>query len=236
MKGTPIAPRWGGLSPFGRTMVKEANRIGMILDLSHTAPATASEVLSLSLSPPIFSHSNARGVLNVVRNLPDSILCRIGQYSTSKSIKICHNLDGEGGRGWGNNTGESQKEIRSGDAIISLNFSPDFISTTPADIEDLADHADYIGRLAGRDMISIGSDFDGIARVPEGLDDVSKYPHLIAALISRGWSDSEIIGLTSENFLRVWGKVEKAAYQLRQEAPETEIFDLRTDMKRRDHY
>lgn len=216
-------------------MIKEANRIGMILDLSHTAPSTASEVLSLSLSPPIFSHSNARGVLNVVRNLPDTVLRRIGKYSTSRSVE-CDFDGGEAGQGWGNNTGESQKVIKSGDAIVSLNFSPDFISIGKADIEKLADHADYIGKLAGRDHIAIGSDFDGIARVPDGLEDVSKYPHLIAALISRGWSDSEIIGLTSENFLRVWGKVEKVAYQLRHEAPETEIFNLRTDMKRVDHY
>lgn len=122
----------------------------------------------------------------------------------------------------------------------------------------MIDHADYIGCLAGREHIGIGSDFDGIPTVPEGLEDVSKYPFLIAELISRGWSDHEIAGLTggespvylplirdyqskamvAENMLRVMSKVEAVAAKLQAAGalPETEIFSGRTDMQRRDHF
>lgn len=110
MQGTPIAPRWGGLSPFGRVAVKEMNRLGMIVDISHTAPSTASDVLTLSLAPPIFSHSNARGVHAAVRNVPDSILRRIGRIGNESKGKIDLSKDGEHGRGWGNETGEAERE------------------------------------------------------------------------------------------------------------------------------
>ncbi|KAM0756415.1 hypothetical protein T439DRAFT_321112 [Meredithblackwellia eburnea MCA 4105] len=238
-----LKPRWGGLSPFGKTAIKEMNRLGMIIDLSHTDPSTASDALSLSLSPPIFSHSNARGVHSAVRNVPDSILRRIGKTSSSPVLgRSVMNADGEGGLGWGNDTGEADKPVPSGDSIIMLNFSPDFISewsggepgSVRANVSLVADHADYIGQLAGREHVGIGSDFDGIARVPEGLEDTSKYPSLIAELIKRGWTDSEIAGLTSGNILRIIEKTEQVAWKLRNEIPETEIFEGRTDMVRRE--
>ena len=98
-----------------------------MLDISHTSPSTASDALTHSLSPPIFSHSNARGVHPAVRNIPDSILRRIG--ATSSSLRRSSpRLDGEGGRGWGNDTAEAEKEVPSGDALISLNYSPAFVS------------------------------------------------------------------------------------------------------------
>ncbi|KAK4703372.1 membrane dipeptidase, partial [Phenoliferia sp. Uapishka_3] len=266
-QGAPLKPRWGGLSSFGKTAVKEMNRLGMMLDLSHTDPSTASDALTLSLSPPIFSHSNARGVHAAVRNVPDSILRRIGATSNRSH---CHRkhladassaLDGEGGLGWGNDTDEATKPVPSGrqklfiqlllrasslfittlgDSLIMLNFSPGFVSEwddgspggVRANVSSVADHADYIGRLAGREHVGIGSDFDGIANVPEGLEDASKYPALIAELITRGWSDLEIKGLTGGNFLRIIEKVERVAHKLRHALPETEIFEGRTDMQK----
>ncbi|KAL8283204.1 hypothetical protein RQP46_005982 [Phenoliferia psychrophenolica] len=219
-----------------------------ILDLSHTDPSTASDALTHSLSPPIFSHSNARGVHNAVRNVPDSILRRIGATSKKghcgggslRSVDV--SLDGEGGKGWGSDSGEATKPVPSGDSIIMLNFSPGFVSEwddgseggVRADVAHVADHADYIGRLAGREHVGVGSDFDGIANVPEGLEDASKYPALIAELIARGWTDSEIAGLTGGNILRIIEKVEAVAYKLRHEPPVTDIFDGRTDMQRRE--
>lgn len=122
-----------------------------------------------------------------------------------------------------------------------LNFSPDFISEwgedgTRANISSLADHADYIGKLAGRQHVGIGSDYDGIAKTPEGLEDASKYPELLAELIRRGWSDEEIRGVAGANLLRVLEKVERVARSQRDVKPFTEIFEGRDDMKKRDHF
>lgn len=122
-----------------------------------------------------------------------------------------------------------------------LNFSPDFISEwgedgPRANISSLADHADYIGKLAGRQHVGIGSDYDGIAKTPEGLEDASKYPELLAKLIRRGWSDEEIRGVAGANLLRVLEKVERVARSQRDVKPFTEIFEGRGDMKKRDHF
>lgn len=176
----PLSTRWDGLSTFGRAFVREANRLGVAIDVSHTHPKTASDVLSLSAAPPIFSHSNARGVHNVVRNVPDAILRRIGSMDPARRGKFNLSEDGERGEGWGADTGEADKVVPAGDAIVMLNFSPGFVSEYPggegrrADVQAMADHADYIGRLAGREHVGIGSDFDGIEAVPEGLEDVAR--------------------------------------------------------------
>ncbi|KAI5481439.1 glycerone kinase [Pseudohyphozyma bogoriensis] len=260
MQGVPIAPRWGGLSPFGRVAIEEMNRLGMvsreplfrtpyslshsipflkIVDISHTHPATASQALSLSLAPPIFSHSNARGLHPVVRNVPDTILRRIGAINKSRA-PYDPEEDGEGGKGWGSDTDEATKEIPSGDTIIMLNFAPQFISEWDdgtglrANISLLADHADYIGKLAGREHVGIGSDYDGIGSTPEGLEDVSKYPGLVAELIARGWTDAEISGLVSGNILRILEKVEAVAHKQRHEAPKTVNFEGRDDLVKRE--
>lgn len=131
--------------------------------------------------------------------------------------------------------------IPSGDALIMLNFSPDFISEwgeegPRANISSLADHADYIGKLAGRQHVGIGSDYDGIAKTPLGLEDASKYPDLLAELIRRGWSDEEVRGVAGGNLFRVLEKVEKVARSQGKVKPFTSIFDGRDDMKRRDHF
>lgn len=210
---------------------------GMIVDLSHTSPSTASQSLSLSLAPPIFSHSNARGVHGAVRNIPDTILRRIGQLK-SAAMQYDSTQDGEQGLGWGNDTDEATKDIPSGDTIVMLNFSPTFVSEwddgtgVRADVIRMADHAQYIGELAGREHVGIGSDFDGIPSTPKGLEDVSQYPNLIEELIKRGWSDSEIAGLASENILRIIDQVERVARKLQEggAVPQTGVFAGRDDL------
>ncbi|GAA5872289.1 hypothetical protein JCM3774_003335 [Rhodotorula dairenensis] len=236
----PLAPRWNGLSPFGRTAIREMNRLGMMVDLSHTSPQTASDALTHSRAPVIFSHSNARGVHSHSRNIPDSILRRIGALDPKRRRTFNLTDDGEQGRGWGAETGEVDRPIPAGDVLIMLNFSPTFVSEWSdgsglrANVSLMADHADYIGRLAGREHIGIGSDFDGIEDVPEGLEDVSKYPNLIAELLRRGWSDKEIMGLTSGNLLRVVEKVEAVARKHRGDKPSYEVFSGRTDLVKHD--
>ncbi|GAA6039029.1 hypothetical protein JCM8097_000161 [Rhodosporidiobolus ruineniae] len=230
--GSPVSPIWNGLSSFGRAAVGEMNRLGMLVDVSHTHPKTASDALSLSEAPVIFSHSNARGVHDVVRNVPDAILRRIGNIDERRRGTFNLSEDGEQGKGWGADNGEVDKEIPGGDTIIMLNFSPDFISEPAqrANVSLMADHADYIGRLAGREHVGIGSDFDGIGKTPEGLEDVSTYPNLVAELIKRGWSDKEIMGLTSGNILRILTKAEAVAHRLKHRQTATDIFKGRTDL------
>ncbi|SCV68029.1 BQ2448_150 [Microbotryum intermedium] len=239
MQGTPIEPRWNGLSEFGNKAIWEMNRLGMMVDLSHPSPDTASQALSLSQSPLIFSHSNARGVHPVVRNVPDTILRRIGKLSMPNH-RFDFAQDGEQGQGWGNETNAVDLPIPGGDVLIMLNFSPEFISETSdgkgprANIKLLADHADYIGRLAGRSHVGIGSDFDGIVSVPIDLPDVSYYPDLIADLIKRGWSDGQ--GLASENLLRVLEGVEHVKDQMKRVEPENAIFEGRNDLPGRGRF
>ncbi|GAA5972202.1 hypothetical protein JCM11641_002356 [Rhodosporidiobolus odoratus] len=230
--GKPVSQRWDGLSPFGKVAVKEMNRLGMMVDVSHTHPKSASDALTLSEAPVIFSHSNARGVHDVVRNVPDSILRRIGNLDPTRRGKFNLSEDGEHGQGWGADTHEIDREIPGGDAIVMLNFSPPFVTEGKADVRAMADHADYIGRLAGRQHVGIGSDFDGIESTPEGLEDVSTYPNLIAELIRRGWSDKEIRGLASENILRILDKVEAVTRKLKHVKPYTDVFAGRSDLQK----
>ncbi|GAA5898726.1 hypothetical protein JCM6882_000908 [Rhodosporidiobolus microsporus] len=242
MQGQDFPVRWNGLSPFGHAAVAEMNRLGMMVDVSHTHPKSASDALTASKAPVIFSHSNARGVHDVVRNVPDSILRRIGNLDPSRKGSYNLSEDGEKGQGWGAEMGEDERDIPGGDAIVMLNFNPGFVSEFEdgsgrgrrADVSAMADHADYIGKLAGREHVGIGSDFDGIGSVPEGLEDVSTYPNLIAELIKRGWSDKEILGLTSGNILRILDKVEAVSRSLKHVQPRTDVFEGRTDLVKHD--
>lgn len=148
-----------------------------MLDVSHTSPSTASDALTHSLSPPIFSHSNARGIHAAVRNIPDSILRRIG--ATSNSLRSSsRSFDGEGGLGWGNDTGEAEKDVPSGDALISLNFSPAFVS----EWDDGSGTRATIALLAGA-FGSLSSCFQRLMRDPQ-----------IMRIILGSWRDESTLG------------------------------------------
>lgn len=226
----PLQPRNNGLTPFGEEVVREMNRLGMLIDLSHAAPSTMARTLRISEAPVIFSHSSAKGLCNVPRNVPDDILrelprnggvvmvtfvssfinCEVGKVLQPAMAEI-------GLRARAAATPEDAAKIRAeGYAAIKL-------PTTT--IAMVADHIEYIRNVAGVDHVGIGGDFDGNDWWPEGLDDVSTYPQLFAELIRRGWSDQDLKKLAGENVLRAWAKTEAVAAKLQRERkPSTVIY------------
>ncbi|KAG5638792.1 hypothetical protein H0H81_010021 [Sphagnurus paluster] len=200
-----IIPFHGGLSALGQTLIDEMNRLGVLVDLSHTSDATAAQALAHSKAPVIWSHSSARAIHDVPRNVPDYILRMIG-------------------------TGEDQK-----DAVVMVNFAPFFIAPPgKANIEAVADHIVHIALIAGKEHVGLGSDYDGIGTVPEGLEDVSKYPALIAELYKRGWNKYELAGLAGGNLLRVFKGAEKVSRELQAagQQPAYDLYSKRKDIPR----
>ncbi|KAG8691790.1 hypothetical protein FRC11_009555 [Ceratobasidium sp. 423] len=200
----PIPVIHGGLSPLGQELIREMNRIGMIVDLSHTSDDTAIQALKLSRAPVMWSHSSVRELRPINRNVPDHILKMIG-------------------------TGKGQK-----DGVVMVNLFSRFLAEDGVNVtlNTAADHIEHIGKVAGRAHVGIGSDFDGIDEVPEGLEDVSKYPALqFAELLRRGWSRAELEGLASRNFLRVFRGVEEVSREMKAEtSPSMMLYDKRDPM------
>lgn len=197
----PAGGLWGGLSHEGKALIHEMNRLGMIVDLSHTSVDTQLHVLGGaadgwqgSLAPVIYSHSSAYSVCPHPRNVEDHVL----------------------------------KLVKERNSIVMVNFSPDFISCVEANNENgmpdfyppnatlaqVAEHITYIGNFIGYEHVGLGSDFDGIPTTPEGLDDVSKYPDLVAELLRRGVSDEDAAKVVGGNLLRVWKDIDAVALNL----------------------